>query len=75
MTTSQQDSTAIVDNLLTRFEVAKLLNITPRSLDRWAYQNEGPRRFKIGRLTWYDKQDVNAWLEKQKTETGTGGEL
>jgi predicted DNA-binding transcriptional regulator AlpA len=73
--TPPQDNRNLIDNLLTRFEVAKLLNITPRSLDRWAYQNEGPRRFKIGRLTWYDKQDVNAWLEKLKTETGKGGEL
>jgi predicted DNA-binding transcriptional regulator AlpA len=75
MTTPQQDNRNLIDNLLTRFQVAKILNITPRSLDRWAYQNEGPRRFKIGRLTWYDKQDVNAWLEKLKTETGKGGEL
>jgi len=73
--TSPQDNTNLINNLLTRREVAKLLGVTPRSLDRWAYQNEGPRRFKIGRLTFYSRRSINAWLDKLETETGRGGEL
>jgi predicted DNA-binding transcriptional regulator AlpA len=75
MDTPSSDSTAIIDSLLTRREVAKILGVTPRSLDRWAGQSEGPRRFKIGRLTYYDSNDINDWLQKLKTETGRGGQL
>jgi predicted DNA-binding transcriptional regulator AlpA len=75
MDTPPPDNTAIIDSLLTRREVAKILGVTPRSLDRWAWQCEGPTRFKIGRLTYYDRNDINVWLEKLKTETGRGGEL
>jgi predicted DNA-binding transcriptional regulator AlpA len=70
---SQQDNKDLLGNLLTRIETAKILGVTPRSLDRWAWQREGPTRFKIGRLTYYDRSDINAWLEKLKADTGRGG--
>ena len=60
----------IIDNLLTRLEAAKMLCVTPRSLDRWHWQREGPTRFKIGRLTYYDRADIVAWLEKLKSDAG-----
>ena len=74
MSKSQEDNKDLIDNLLTRKEVGKLLGVTPRSLDRWAWERKGPTRFKIGRLTYYDRNDINAWLAKIKVETGIGGE-
>jgi len=75
MTTEvSENNSTIIDNLLTRLEVAKLLGVTPRSLDRWAWRREGPTRFKIGRLTYYDKSDIVAWLEKLKADSGRCGE-
>ena len=68
-----QDKISILDNLMPRLEVAEALRITPRSLDRWAWQRKGPRRFKIGVKTYYDRADVIAWLEQQKVDTGRGG--
>ena len=50
------------------------LYLLERSLDRWAWERKGPTRFKIGRLTYYDRNDINAWLEMLKAETGRGGD-
>lgn len=57
-----------LDNLITRLELADLLRLTPRSLDRWVWQRKGPRRFKIGNKSYYDPADVEAWLERQKAK-------
>lgn len=57
-----------LDNLITRLELAEILRLTPRSLDRWVWQRKGPRRFKIGNKSYYDRADVEAWLERQKAK-------
>jgi len=57
-----------LDNLISRLELAELLRLTPRSLDRWAWQRKGPRRFKVGNKSYYDRADVDAWLERQKAK-------
>ena len=57
-----------LENLIPRLELADLLRLTPRSLDRWAWQRKGPRRFKIGNKSYYDRADVEAWLERQKAK-------
>ena len=57
-----------LDNLISRLELAELLRLTPRSLDRWAWQRKGPRRFNVGNKSYYDRADVEAWLERQKAK-------
>jgi len=64
----QKQTTSIIDNLLTREEAAGILNLTPRSLDRWAGMRYGPVRFKIGNKTYYDRTDIEAFLLKKKQE-------
>jgi len=63
-----QSFPSALDNLITRLELADLLRLTPRSLDRWVWQRKGPRRFKIGNKSYYDRADVEAWLERQKAK-------
>ena len=63
-----QSTPSTLENLIPRLELADLLRLTPRSLDRWAWQRKGPRRFKIGNKSYYDRADVEAWLERQKAK-------
>jgi len=67
-TKALQSIPSTLDNLITRLELADLLRLTPRSLDRWAWQRKGPRRFKVGNKSYYDRADVDAWLERQKAK-------
>ena len=53
-----------IPNLLNRVEFAELIGITPRSADRWAWNRKGPPRFKIGTQVYYDRADVEAYIEE-----------
>lgn len=49
-------------NLLTRIEVAELLNVTPRTLYRWELSRTGPPRIKVGRAAFYRREALEGWL-------------
>jgi hypothetical protein len=68
-------STPMLGNLLTRKEFADAMHITPRSADRWAWQRMGPPRFKIGNKAFYDRTDVESYLQKKKQAVGWGNDL
>ncbi len=55
-------STQFADNLLTRAEVAKVLNVTPRTLYRWELSRTGPPSIKVGRASYYRRVALDAWL-------------
>jgi DNA-binding transcriptional MerR regulator len=46
---------------LTQIEVAALLNISPRSLRRWAKGGYGPRPIRDGNRLLYSPVDVEAF--------------
>jgi excisionase family DNA binding protein len=49
--------------LLTRPEVAKIVGLGVRTLERWARQGIGPVPVKAGpRAVRYRREDVDAWL-------------
>lgn len=50
----------------TREEVATHLGIDPRTLDNWAYSDQGPTYYKIGNRRMYKWTDVNDWIETRK---------
>jgi excisionase family DNA binding protein len=55
------------DVLLTKAEVAELLHVSQRTIDRWAKAGKGPPSFILpsnGRRRWR-RGDVLAWLSKQ----------
>jgi excisionase family DNA binding protein len=52
-----------IDGLLTTVELAKLLNISPKTVRKWRYERNLPA-IKVGkRLVRYRKKDILAWLK------------
>ena len=51
-------------------KVAKQLGVTAQTLANWRSEGSGPRFVKVGRLVYYRRSDVSAWLAKQLREPG-----
>jgi len=49
-------------------EVAKMLGISTRTLNRWHALRYGPPRCKIGRIVLYRQSAIFAWLEANETQ-------
>jgi excisionase family DNA binding protein len=54
------------DELFTKSEVADLLRVSVRTLDRWAAAGEGPRETRLGQTVRYAESDVKRWMESRK---------
>lgn len=55
-----------MEPLLKDTDVAKYLNdVTPKTLERWRADNEGPKFIRVGRQVRYRPEDVRAWLEER----------
>ena len=53
------------ERLLDQMEVAEILKISPRTLERWRWKKDGgPRYVKIGKLARYRASDVDAYIEQ-----------
>lgn len=75
MTTDKEDDGATTPFMLTTAEVAKLLNISERTLEDWRLRGGGPRYIKVGRLVRYLYTDVVAFIERGgRSNTGQGPE-
>ncbi len=59
---------AVRDKMLTREEVAEMLNVPAASLASWAYQGRGPRYFKVGKHARYRLADVEQWLTERASQ-------
>lgn len=53
----------LLDDYVTREQLAEELKVTTRTLDKWAWQKSGPRKIKIGARCYYARQDVLSWME------------
>ncbi|MBY8821041.1 helix-turn-helix domain-containing protein [Sphingomonas colocasiae] len=51
---------------LSESEVASLLGIAPRTLQRWHRLKKGPPRIKVGRRSLYRRSSVAEWLAKNE---------
>lgn len=51
---------------MTTEEVAELLRTSAESVRFWAWQNKGPRSFKVGRRRLYARVDVEAFIESAR---------
>lgn len=58
-------SATLLSDYITREQLAKELNLTPRTLDKWAWQRRGPAKVKIGNRCYYKRSAVAEWLESQ----------
>ncbi len=56
------------EQLLTRAQVAELLQLPVSTVAGLAYKSTGPRYFRVGRHTRYRLADVLAWLEEHSSD-------
>lgn len=63
------------DTLLTEAEVARLLTMSPRTLQKWRYEGgHTPAFHKVGRAVRYRLGDVKEWLrERHRRSTSDPG--
>ena len=58
----------ISEHFLSPADLAAVLQISERTLSRWAQLGEGPPRTKIGRRVLYRRTAFNEWLVAQETD-------
>ncbi len=47
--------------------VAEMLGYSPRTLQRWRMEGEGPPSTKIGRKTFYELNELQKWMDREKS--------
>jgi predicted DNA-binding transcriptional regulator AlpA len=52
-----------MDPLLNQKQAARVLGISPRTLERYRVAGTGPRYVRLGRLIRYRKGDLANWVE------------
>ena len=48
---------------LSTTNLAEYLHVSPRTIERWRVEGNGPRFVKAGHRVLYKSEEVNAWLE------------
>ena len=61
-------------DLITSLELSDDLGLHDKTLERWAREGRGPRRFRIGQRAYYHRPDVENWIESQVREYGRGAD-
>lgn len=59
------------EKFFTTQEVASLLRVTPRTLERWRAAGEGPPSITMGGLIRYQRSDLDAWIKANRTAGGS----
>lgn len=49
-------------DLMDSHEVAEMLGVSQRTLNRWFRLRKGPPRIKVGRRSLYRRESVSDWL-------------
>jgi excisionase family DNA binding protein len=57
------------ERLLSEKEVARYLNLSLRTIQRWRAEGTGPPVLYAGRYPRYRKADVDAWLQREREES------
>lgn len=58
---------------MTSKETADYIGASQSTIRYWRACNEGPRSYTLGKRVFYDREDVDAWIEAQKAATSRGG--
>lgn len=58
----EREITPDVPRLLRQREVAELLHVSTRTLEKWRVSGHGPRFVKVGRGCLYRVEDIESWL-------------
>jgi excisionase family DNA binding protein len=59
------EETAGIARLLSKKELARLLGVSFRSIDRHVAAGQLPRPIKVGALSRWRREDIDAWLTSQ----------
>ncbi len=54
-------------------DAAEYLGLSADTLRYWRYEGTGPQSYRLGRHTFYDIVDLDAWVDEQKAATARGG--
>lgn len=54
--------------LLTTKEAAEVLLVQPSTLIRWRWKGVGPTYVKVGELVRYSREDLEKYIETQRTK-------
>jgi excisionase family DNA binding protein len=57
-------------DLLTLPEAAELLRAPVATLRYWRHLGSGPRSFRLGRRVLYRRDDLQAWVDAQRSSDG-----
>ena len=75
-TSTQHNATVLLDtrDLASRLTPPSGNGPSPRTIERWRSEGNGPAFVKVGRRALYREADVEQWLEQQRrsftTQTG-----
>lgn len=58
---------------LSTAELSDETGISESTFRYWRATGDGPRSYALGRRIFYDREDVDAWIEAQKAATSRGG--
>ncbi len=61
-------------DLITGPELSDYLGLHDKTLERWAREGRGPRRFRLGNRAYYRRQDVDNWIKCQVRDSGRGAD-
>jgi hypothetical protein len=67
-------SQPILEEFLTREQLAAELRRSPRTLDRWDVLGIGPPRTPVGREIFYRRASVQKWLVAQEHPGNSGND-
>ena len=59
----------VLQTLLTPKEVAKILGVSVRTLERWRYEGCGPRFCRVGGGVRYLEEDLLAFVEQGRRKS------
>lgn len=68
-----EGSKPALSQYLEREQLARELNVSMRTVERWAVQRKGPTYTRVGRKVYYDRADVIAWLKANRIKMVTEG--
>lgn len=63
-----------MNTLLRQGEAARLLTVSPRTLERWRLEGTGPKFLKLGRRVVYRASDMADWIAaRERHSTSEAG--
>ena len=66
----QDNTTTTLPRLITTVEVARLLRVSPRTLQRWRWTGSGPPYLKIGARVRYTRPAIEAYVRAAERRPG-----